>query len=282
MATPTVADLWNDYAPVSRRDNDTHATERGRAAHLIRHMGARPASALSLADIDKYRGARLEELTVRGAPPAPATLDREVELLKRLLNYAVSCRRLYSNPLAGVKLLAKCNVRRSIITEPVFQALLEASPVHLRPILLVAFDTGMRQREILDLRWDQTDLVEGCINLEAEATKGEEARKVYLTRRVLEALGGIAPDGPWVFTNPDTRRPWQDIRKVFGSACEAAGRPELWFHDLRRSFVVKARRRGIAQSVVMRMSGHKTDSVFRRYNIIEDKDVQDAARLLDD
>ena len=60
-----------------------------------------------------------------------------------------------------------------------------------------------------------------------------------------------------------------------------AGVKGLWFHDLRRSFVTKARRAGIPESVVMRMSGHKTRTVFERYNIVEDEDVREAVRRIE-
>ena len=56
----------------------------------------------------------------------------------------------------------------------------------------------------------------------------------------------------------------------------------LWFHDTRRSFVTKARRRGVPESVVMRMSGHKTRAVFDRYNVIEAEDLKEAVRKIED
>jgi hypothetical protein len=60
-----------------------------------------------------------------------------------------------------------------------------------------------------------------------------------------------------------------------------AGLPNVHLHDLRRSYATLARRRGIPESVVMKQGGWRTSSVFRRYNIIDEQDVLDAARVME-
>jgi integrase len=278
-----VAEAWTAYEPKAKRDNHSWQSDQGRAAHLLQHLGAKQAASLTLKDVEDYRTQRLGEVTQRKTPPTPATLDNEVEMLKRVLNYAVERRELPANPLARVRLLRKPNVRRSVVDEEVFQRLFEASEEALRPVILTAFDTGMRKREVLDLRWEQVDLKRGVIRLAPQDTKAEDARVVVLTARVLamlEAQPRGLPSTP-VFRNPDTGEPWQDIRKPFSRACKKAKLDGLWFHDLRRSFVTKARRTGIAESVVMRMSGHKTRAVFDRYNIVSEDDLREAVRRLD-
>jgi integrase len=128
------------------------------------------------------------------------------------------------------------------------------------------------------------DLNARSIRLHAEDTKTEEARTIYLTERVLAALRELPrsiADGP-VFMNPSTGESFKEIRFMFRRAVKRAGLPnDLWFHDLRRSFVTNARRRGVAESVVMRMSGHKTRAVFDRYNVVEDADVRRAVLLIE-
>jgi integrase len=109
----------------------------------------------------------------------------------------------------------------------------------------------------------------GVVRLAPQDTKGGESRIVYLTGRVRAAFRELPRglhDGN-VFLNPQTGKPWRDVRTLFGGAFRRAGIEGLWFHDLRRSFVTNARRRGIPESVVMRMSGHRTRAVFDRYNI---------------
>jgi integrase len=279
----TVAEAWKAWEPVSKRDNDSHATTTGRAAHLKRHLGDRRCSLLTVADVDAYRTARLNEVTQRKAPPSSATLDREVALLKRCLSYAVECGKLRVNPLAGVPLLNKPNVRRTVLGEADFDRLLDKAADHIKAMLLVAFDTGMRKTEVVRLRRTQLDLKRGCVELHAADTKAEEARVVYLQARTLAALKAIPVrlGSPYVFTNPNGK-PWNTLpRRAFKSACDAAGLQDVWVHDLRRSFVTHARRAGVPESVVMRMSGHKTAAVFRRYNIVEDEDLKAAVQRIE-
>src|ERR1700694_2480142 len=128
-----VEDAWKTYQPISKRDNDTWKSEEGRAKHLVRHLGQKLAAGLTVKDVDEYRMKRLAETTRRKKAPSPASLDREVELLKRMLNYAVSCGSLSSHPAAAVNLLRKPNVRRSVVDDAAFTKLHMAAEAELKP-----------------------------------------------------------------------------------------------------------------------------------------------------
>jgi integrase len=273
----TVEEILEAYLPISRRDNRSWRMDESKARNIIRHIGKRSAASLTQRDVDDYRNLRFAEGGRRGDRPAPATLDRETALLKRALNYAVKCGQLDRHPLYGVEMLNVPNVRRVVIDEATFAKLVEAADPEFRPILLVAYDTGMRKDEIRTLRWEQVDLKEGYISLSHEDTKTATSRRVYLTSRVIEAIKQVPRhlESPYVFTSSRTGTMWKELRRFFTRACERAGvSTETWFHDLRRSFVTNARRRGVPESVVMRMSGHKTRSVFDRYNVVDDTDVK--------
>jgi integrase len=90
--------------------------------------------------------------------------------------------------------------------------------------------------------------------------------------------GGRAPSAPEWDSHAVSG---SDIRKMFRRAYSAAKLTGIWFHDLRRSFVTNARRRGVPESVVMKMSGHRTRAVFDRYNIIEEDDLREAVNRLE-
>ncbi|MGA7056071.1 MAG: tyrosine-type recombinase/integrase [Terriglobales bacterium] len=94
------------------------------------------------------------------------------------------------------------------------------------------------------------------------------------------------PQNSWMELST-ARRYWRSrlgknaFRKIWKAVCTRAGVPDLLFHDLRRSGVRNLRRLGVQESVVMRISGHKTRSVFERYNIVDEADLADAASRLD-
>jgi hypothetical protein len=84
-------DRWKAWEPITRRDNDRWQSDVDRARRLVEHLGKRRAAKLTRKDVEEYRQKRFSETTRRGAAPAPGTIDREVALLKRCLNYAVEC-----------------------------------------------------------------------------------------------------------------------------------------------------------------------------------------------
>jgi integrase len=279
----TVAALLDTYLPISRRDKRSWRDDVSRAAHLKRHLGDRVAQRLTQRDVDEYRTLRLAETTQRDGAPSPATLDRELALLKHAFSYAVQCGELDRNPVATVALLNVPNTRDVIVDDATFDRILAAAAPELRPAFRLAYDTGMRKDEVRLLTWKQVDLASGVIRLSHDDTKTATARQVCLTEVATVALKEVPRHlaSPHVFVSPRTARPWSDLLGPFQRACEAAGVAGVWFHDLRRSFVTNARRRGVAESVVMKMSGHRTRAVFDRYNVVDAADVRAAVALIE-
>jgi len=109
--TLTLRELWDLYEPVSEETKRSHRHDVNRKKHLLRHLGKSSIVSLTAEDVAVYRRKRRKEKTPSGRPPKPATLDREVALLKRMLNYAVETKRLPVSPLAGADMLNEPNAR---------------------------------------------------------------------------------------------------------------------------------------------------------------------------
>lgn len=154
---PMVAELWEVFAQVKRPELAAWRTEASRARHMLRYFGDRRCSSLSLLNVDEYRATRRAELTERGLRPTKAsTRNREVMLLKRVLNFAVGRRLIPYNPIAAAPDEAERNIRTAKIgDEAQLAQLLSCSPPIVEALVLASYDAGMRRMEICGLRWDE-------------------------------------------------------------------------------------------------------------------------------
>ena len=146
-----------------------------------------------------------------------------------------------------------------------------------------AYCFGWRVEELLGLKCGQVDLIERTIRLNPGETKNGAGRTVNMTATVYELLSSLVRDrgqDEYVFLRDDGK-PVVDFRGTWAAVCEQAGVPDLLFHDLRRTAVRNMVRAGIPERVAMMISGHKTRSVFDRYNIVSPTDLRESARKMD-
>jgi integrase len=127
------------------------------------------------------------------------------------------------------------------------------------------------------------DLVARTIRLEPGTTKNREGREVTIESGTLlqllrHCVEGKRPEDH-VFTRGNN--PVRDFRKSWENLCTAAGVPALLFHDLRRSAARNLRAAGVPEEVIMRIAGWKTSSVFKRYAIVDQKDIRAALQQLE-
>ena len=180
------------------------------------------------------------------------------------------------NPAQGVKHLKENNERDRILSPEEYTRLLAHCPAHLKPIVKVAYHTGMRQGEILNLTWGQVDLKEGFIRLRPEDTKTNEGRLCPLT-------------GNW----------WRCSRPcpgLAGSEGVCLPRESLWQQHFRKLLTRPGSGRGLRISpfttcgirpfnngdggramiyfVIMAATGHKTMNVFKRYNTVRQGGIE--------
>ena len=214
-----------------------------------------------------------------------ATINRELALLKRAFRLGVEHSKIRQVPHFEM-LDESGNVREGFLEDAQYDKLATECAregLWLRAMFALYHSYGWRKTEVLGLRVNQIDLDRRTIRLKRGTTKNKEGRFVTMTDEIFQLISasvqGKSPSD-FVFTRDDGK-PVRSFRKTWAKVCEAAGLPDLMIHDLRRTGARNLRRLGVAEKVAMEIGGWKTRSVFERYNIVDESDLQEAAQKLD-
>jgi len=297
-------DLKTEYEVNGRRSADE--LKRRIDKHLTPYFGGRRMTSITTSDVRNYIAHRQEQGIVaskgkrkgeRIGDVSNAELNRELMALKRIFSLAVQGEKLLRRP--HIPMLEERNTRTGFFELEMLHSVTARLPEALRPVVTFAYITGWRvPSEVLTLEWRQVDFKAGEIRLDPEATKNREARVFPMTddlRRLLEPLHAeyearrkAGQLSPWVFVRmvakgrrgPKQPRPIIAFTKAWRNACRSAGCPGRIPHDLRRTAVRNMVRRGVPERVAMQLAGHKTRSVFDRYNIVSEGDLRTAAHQL--
>jgi integrase len=231
-------------------------------------FGNTQATRLTTDLMDKYRQKR------RAEGRSDTTVNRELSLVRMAFHNA----RKRTPPKVSIvpyfPMVTETNIRTGFLSDEQYAALRDALLPELKALFVAAYITGIRRGELLAIQWPQVDFEAGIITLNKGETKNKEARSVPILdgdmRELLLAArkerDASFPHCQWVFSRQG--QPIKDFRSLWEAACKTAGVPDLNFHDLRRTAVRNMRRAGVPQVIRMKISGHKTDSMQRRYNII--------------
>jgi integrase len=268
-------------------------------AHLRPYFGMMRADRVSSGVIDNY----IAQRQAKGRKDS--TINRELGALQRAFKLAQQCTPPKVSRAPRMPQLQESAPRQGFFEDGEYRALLAALPDEVKPVLTFAYFTGCRKSEILHLQWPQVDMETRMVRLRADQTKAKTARTIPLAPDLLETLkmqrdirDRWHPRCPWVFFRHATGQRVVDIGGAWDSACKRVG---LWdatagklnkktsqpkgratriLHDNRRTAVRNLTRAGVPDSVAMKVSGHKTRSVFDRYNIVAESDLAEAARRL--
>lgn len=299
-----VADVMAEYDEKQQKSYDS--LEQRWRLHLKPFFTKRRATDITTDLIRRYSKKRRTD----GA--SPATINRELAILKRAFNLAMESTPPKVRMAPYIPMFEERNVRKGFLADQDHAKLATEcckKGLWLRAILSVGYNFGWRAGEILPMLVSQLDFSDRTIRLEVGTTKNGHGRTVKMTEEVYTLVQACAtgkkPD-EHLFTRKGGS-PVQDFRGAWQGACVRSGLGKfvcrdcskvamkrkcscgsrrrryvgLLFHDLRRTGVRNLRRVGVAESVAMKISGHKTPSVFKRYDIIEMADVAEAAARLD-
>jgi integrase len=247
---------------------------------LLPFFGDRLLKDITPALVEAYKQKRLAEPSYRKHQTKPATVNRELACLKTIFNKGLENGKTERNPVKGVKMLKENNERDRVLSQEEFARLLAHCQAHLRPILKLAYHTGMRRGEILTLTWEQVDLKEGFILLRPEDTKINEGRLVPLEEKLVEMFRAMPRGLPGVRVFTRDGQPITCIREVFEMACKRAEIEGFTFHDLRHTFNTNAFRAGVPIPTIMKITGHKSLTMFKRYTTITTEDLKAAVRKI--
>jgi integrase len=294
------------FEDLARIITDDYAVNGRRSGERLQQSLARLRSALGDARTAMITPDRLtayvRERFEQGA--AVSTARNELNALRRAFRLAKRAGRVAHVP--DFPQLTVHNTRTGFFEDSDFRAVLGELPPALRPALEFAYLTGWRvPSEVLPLTWAQVDFSAGIVRLEVGTTKNREGRVFPFralpaldallqaqrehTRSTEKRLGQIIP---WVFHRSGVRI--RDLYAAWNSACRRAAverngalervvRPELLEripHDLRRTAVRNLERAGVSRSVAMKLTGHKTESVYRRYAIVAEADLREGVAKL--
>jgi integrase len=229
--------------------------------------------------IQRYIEKRLKEGKLN------STINRELSALKRMLNLGLQQTPPKVDRVPHIPMLKENNVRKGFFEHTDFIALREVMPSYLKGFVTFAYKSGWRVSEIRDLTWSQVDLDNNIVRLESGETKNNEARTVYLDNELKEVFLNqksrqreLAKISNYVFTGKNGTTKIFKLNYLWDKACYDSKIGKKLFHDFRRTAVRNMVRAGIPERVAMMISGHKTRSVFERYNIVSEADLKIASQ----
>jgi len=272
MPSPVFEDFAQEYLDYAKDNKRSWKRDKFSLKHLIPFFGNRKLNQISPFLIEGYKSQRKAEVM-------PATVNRELALLKSMFNLAIKWGKASTNPMSGVKLFKEEMKPRRVLSPDESERLIEASPNYLQPIVIVALHTGMRKAEILGLRWDMVDLDRGFLHV--EKSKSVKIRSIPMHERVREALMRLENDGDYVFTKNGTE-PRKSIRKSFDVTVKRAKiLPRCRFHDLRHTFATRLVENNVDLVTVKELLGHSTIATTMRYSHPSPKHKKEAIATLD-
>jgi integrase len=225
---------------------------------------------------DEFRKARHE----RNPAIKDATINRDLSVLRHILYWAMDEQLLAVNPLTRMKMVRERRIRRQILSLAEEALLLGVAAGHLRTILLIALDAGLRRGEITSQRWEDIDFAQKILSVTHSKTPEGESREIPLTRRLYDFLLERRRSEGLVIEFHG--QPVHIIKRTWQTALRNAKIRHVRFHDLRHTFATRLMEAGVLQEVRMALMGHSSGAkIHAVYTHIELPTKRSAIRKLE-
>lgn len=273
----TFAQMAEEYM-VEKAEKRSLRRDKTSFGNLTPVFGKKALHLITRRDIEAYSRDRASK--VKGA-----TVNRELALLRHLFNIAIEKGYTDLNPARGFKRHPEAPWRHKFFFfESEIEKLIRASAPHLRPILAVAFGTGLRKGDILGLKWRDVDLDRGIISIQMQKT-GEpiEIPLIPMIRDLLQQMKSRAAGSPFVFSLGPAGQGIGDIKTAFRAALRRSGLAAKGyrFHDIRRTFARMLYNQGVILTKIQRLLGHKSVLTTERYLGVKFEETREAILALD-
>ncbi|MBI5847208.1 MAG: site-specific integrase [Nitrospirae bacterium] len=231
-------------------------------------------SMISVRELEKLQSEKLKagkhqkmiDGKIQNVPNKPATINRFLAVIAHMFTKAADWKMIDRANIPKIKMLKENNKRLRYLSKEECSELIAACDPHLRPIVITALNTGMRKQEILGLKWDaNVDLKHGFILL--SITKNGERREIPINATLRNALQSMQRrlDVKYVFFDPISGKPYQEVKKSFATALRRAKIQDFHFHDLRHTFASQLVMAGIDLVTVKELLGHADIKMTLRY-----------------
>lgn len=279
-AMPTVTEFFtNTYYPHARKRKRSHSDDLSRFNnHLRDAIGQIPLNQVEAVHVmqilDQAKDSELSH----------ATINRIRALFSVMYSYAIDLGLVERNPVLRVKKYKEVNQIERFLTEQELPRLMQVlnTPAQygidnlvIVAIVKVLLLTGMRKREVMDMKWGDVDLSSGHWKL--ENNKSGKPRLIRLASESLTEIRKMLPrQSEYIFANPQTGQPFNDIRKCYDKIMKAAGITNMRIHDLRHNFASMAVNKGLSLYVVQHLLGHASPQTTQRYAHLNGEVMLDA------
>ena len=256
---------------------------------IRRHFGKIKASKLTTKHTEDYRRHRLK------VGVTDTTVNREMAYLRRAfyLGRKRTPPKVFMVPVFDM-ISEQNNVRTGFLTAAEYKIILAELPEYLKPLFVVAVNVAIRRGELLKIKWSQVHFEESVITLNPWETKKHDVRNCPILEGDMRTYLMAAkryrdkffPKCQWVFSHngeqiKSFKNAWERATARASAKPGGENLKTLRFHDLRRTAIRNMRKAGVPQVVRMKISGHRTDEMERRYNIVDLDDIKAAKLLMD-